>query len=67
MRAAYDAEQAAVSRLRAAADLASGHGSVPLLRRCEEDLVRGAPAPRAAFCRPPERTRVPNAPRTPPP
>ena len=46
MRAAYDAEEAAVTRLRAAARLASAHGSAALLRRCEGDLrtrgVRGA-------------------------
>jgi hypothetical protein len=43
MRAAYDDEQAATSRLRAAARMASEHGSVALLRRCEHDLVqRGA-------------------------
>jgi DNA-binding SARP family transcriptional activator/tetratricopeptide (TPR) repeat protein len=37
MRAAYDDEQAAVSRLRSAAQLASAHGSVALLRRCQRD------------------------------
>ena len=40
MRAAYDEEQAAVARLLAAAQLASEHGSVALLRRCEHDLGR---------------------------
>ena len=48
MRAAYDDEQAAVSRLRSAAGLASAQGSVALLRRCEHDLAgRGLhpPAP----------------------
>ena len=45
MRAAYDNGRAAVSRLQAAARMASGHGSVALLRRCERDLaVRGGPA-----------------------
>ena len=39
MRAAYDDEEAAVSRLRSAAQLASAHGSVALLRRCERDLA----------------------------
>jgi class 3 adenylate cyclase/tetratricopeptide (TPR) repeat protein len=39
MRAAYDEEQAAVSRLRSAAQLASDQGSVALLRRCEQDLA----------------------------
>jgi len=38
MRAAYDEEQAALTRLRSAAQMASGHGSVALLRRCECDL-----------------------------
>jgi ATP/maltotriose-dependent transcriptional regulator MalT len=48
MRAAYDGEQAAAARLRSAAQLASAHGSVALLRRCERDLrERGVrpPAP----------------------
>jgi hypothetical protein len=40
MRAAYDEEQAAVARLLSAARLASEHGSVALLRRCERDLGR---------------------------
>jgi class 3 adenylate cyclase/tetratricopeptide (TPR) repeat protein len=39
MRAAYDEEQAAISRLRSAAELASAQGSVALLRRCEHDLA----------------------------
>jgi len=50
MRAAYDEEQAAVSRLRSAAQMASAQGAVALLRRCERDLAgRGArlPAPGA--------------------
>jgi DNA-binding SARP family transcriptional activator len=39
MRAAYDeVEGAALSRLRAAAQMASAHGSAALLRRCEQDL-----------------------------
>ena len=38
MRAAYDGEQAAVTRLRSAAQMASEHGSVVLLRGCERDL-----------------------------
>ena len=38
MRAAYDDGEAAVARLRSAAALASAHGSVALLRRCESDL-----------------------------
>ena len=40
MRAGYDDDQAAVSRLRSAERLASGHGSVALVRRCEHDLAR---------------------------
>jgi DNA-binding SARP family transcriptional activator len=39
MRAAYDDQEPAISRLRSAARLASGHGSVALLRRCEHDLL----------------------------
>jgi DNA-binding SARP family transcriptional activator len=38
MRAAYDDERAAVARLLAAATMATEHGSVVLLRRCERDL-----------------------------
>jgi DNA-binding SARP family transcriptional activator/tetratricopeptide (TPR) repeat protein len=38
MRAAYDDEQAAIARLLGAAQMASEHGSVALLRRCERDL-----------------------------
>ncbi len=40
MRAAYDNEQAAIARLLSAAQMASEHGSVVLLRRCERDLGR---------------------------
>ena len=39
MRAAYDDEQAGLTRLRAALQLASAHGSARLLRRCEQDLA----------------------------
>jgi hypothetical protein len=39
MRAAHDQDQAAISRLRSAAQLASAHGSVALIRRCERDLA----------------------------
>jgi hypothetical protein len=50
MRARNDGDEAAVARLRSAAQLASAHGSAALLRRCERDLrrrsVRG-PAPGA--------------------
>jgi DNA-binding SARP family transcriptional activator len=39
MRAACDDDDAAISRLRSAARMASSHGSVMLLRRCEHDLA----------------------------
>jgi DNA-binding SARP family transcriptional activator/tetratricopeptide (TPR) repeat protein len=39
MRAAHDDGQAAISRLCSAARMASAHGSVVLLRRCERDLA----------------------------
>jgi DNA-binding SARP family transcriptional activator/tetratricopeptide (TPR) repeat protein len=46
MRAAYDTEpETARARLRAAADLAAGHGSVALLRRCRDDLARRSVRP----------------------
>jgi DNA-binding SARP family transcriptional activator/tetratricopeptide (TPR) repeat protein len=47
MRAAYDADdRTAAERLRAAAALASAHGSIALLRRCESDIAaRGAGIP----------------------
>jgi hypothetical protein len=46
MRAAYDTEQAATSRLRSAVQLASAQGSVVLRRRCEHDLAgRGVHPP----------------------
>jgi DNA-binding SARP family transcriptional activator len=38
-RAALDTDGVAAARLRAAADLAAAHGSVALLRRCEQDLA----------------------------
>ena len=48
MRAGYDQRDGAVARLRAAAELASAHGSVALVRRCEDDLrARGVPWPDA--------------------
>ncbi len=41
LRAAHDEEEtAAISRLCSAAEMASAHGSVGLLRRCEHDLSR---------------------------
>jgi DNA-binding SARP family transcriptional activator len=46
MRAAYDDQESAISRLRSAAQMASSHGSVALLRRCEHDLAaRGVRLP----------------------
>jgi hypothetical protein len=39
LRAAYDGEEAAISRLRSAAEMAAAHGSVGLLRRCQYDLA----------------------------
>jgi hypothetical protein len=46
MRAGFDPPEQAVARLRAAADLAAGHGSVALVRRCEDELRRrGIPSP----------------------
>ena len=49
MRAEYDADdEQAISRLRSAAALASAHGSVALLRRCERDIAaRGVRLPAA--------------------
>jgi DNA-binding SARP family transcriptional activator/tetratricopeptide (TPR) repeat protein len=45
MRAAYDQHQMGITRLRSAARMASAHGSIALLRRCERDLAqRGAGA-----------------------
>lgn len=49
MRAVYDDEQTSAGRLRAAAELASAHGSLALLRRCEKDLLsRGVRGDRGA-------------------
>jgi DNA-binding SARP family transcriptional activator/tetratricopeptide (TPR) repeat protein len=39
MRAAYDEPDAAVARLRSAAQMSRAHGTVALLRRCEHDLA----------------------------
>jgi DNA-binding SARP family transcriptional activator/tetratricopeptide (TPR) repeat protein len=52
MRAAYDDGEAATARLRAAAELASAHGSVALLRRCERDLRQRGVRPSAPGVRP---------------
>ena len=51
MRAAYDGP-AAVPRLRAAARMAAGHGSVALLRRCERDLAAQGARPPAGSAAP---------------
>jgi DNA-binding SARP family transcriptional activator len=40
MRAAHDDEQAAILRLRSAAQIAAAHGSTALFRRCQDDLER---------------------------
>jgi tetratricopeptide (TPR) repeat protein len=46
MRAAHDEEEVAISRWRSAAEMASAHGSVGLLWRCEHDLTgRGVRTP----------------------
>jgi hypothetical protein len=48
MRASYDPPEGAVTRLRAAADLASAQGSVALVRRCADALgALGVPLPDA--------------------
>jgi DNA-binding SARP family transcriptional activator/tetratricopeptide (TPR) repeat protein len=47
MRAGHDDGDAATARLRAAAELASAHGSIALLRRCERDLRRRGVRPPA--------------------
>jgi hypothetical protein len=39
-RAGYDDDEAAVSRLRSAAEMATAHGSAALVRRCERDLAQ---------------------------
>jgi hypothetical protein len=52
MRAAYDDEESATARLRAAAELASAHGSIALLRRCERDLRQRGVRPSAPGVRP---------------
>jgi hypothetical protein len=52
MRAAYDEGQAAIARLRAAAQMASEHGSVALARRCERDLGTLGVRPAAPGVRP---------------
>jgi DNA-binding SARP family transcriptional activator len=52
MRARYDGGQAAIARLRSAAQLASAHGSAALLRRCEHDLAERGVRPQAPGVRP---------------
>ncbi len=39
LRAAYDDKDAAIARLRHAAAMATAHGSVALVKRCQEDLA----------------------------
>jgi DNA-binding SARP family transcriptional activator len=55
LRASYDEPDAAVSRLQAAARLAGEHGSLTLVRRCEQDLAQRSAAP-APGVRPARRT-----------
>jgi DNA-binding SARP family transcriptional activator/tetratricopeptide (TPR) repeat protein len=57
MRAAYDDESKAVTRLDAAADLARSHGSVALLRRCEQDLAERSVRPSSPTVPPPRDSR----------
>jgi hypothetical protein len=53
LRAAHDTDpDQAVSRLRSAARLAAGHGSVALLRRCEHDLAERGVRPEPPDVRP---------------
>jgi DNA-binding SARP family transcriptional activator len=52
MRAAYDGEGPAAARLRSAAELAFVHGSLALLRRCEDDLARRGLRPSFPSVRP---------------
>jgi len=54
MRAAYDEEPAARTRLHSAARLAASHGSTALLRRCEDGLRRHGIQPSAPGVRPGE-------------
>ena len=54
MRAVYDDEQTATSRLQSAAQMAAAHGSAALLRRCEHDLAaRGVRSPDGSVLRVP--------------
>ena len=39
MRARYDEGDAAIARLRSAAALATAHGSIALVQRCQQDLA----------------------------
>jgi DNA-binding SARP family transcriptional activator len=56
LRAAFDQGQAAISRLRSAAQLASAHGSTALVRRCEHDLADLAEGARTRTLRERHRT-----------
>lgn len=51
MRSAYDDKTSAVTRLQAAAELASAHGSLALLRRCQGDLASRGVLPSASSVR----------------
>jgi hypothetical protein len=53
MRAGYDDEARAVTRLVDAADLARSHGSVALLQRCEQDLAEHGVRPSSPTVPPP--------------
>jgi DNA-binding SARP family transcriptional activator/tetratricopeptide (TPR) repeat protein len=52
MRAVYDEGQAGTARLLSAAKMASEHGSVALLRRCERDLGTRSVRPLSSGARP---------------
>ncbi len=53
MRAAYDEEPSAISRLQSAAKAASAQGSIALVRRCEHDLARRGVRTRPSAVLPP--------------
>jgi DNA-binding SARP family transcriptional activator/tetratricopeptide (TPR) repeat protein len=52
LRSAHDQAGAAVSRLRSAAALATEHGSLTLVRRCERDLAERSAFPAGSTVRP---------------
>jgi tetratricopeptide (TPR) repeat protein len=47
MRAAHDDDATAIPRLRSATQMAAAHGSLALVRRCDDDLVRRGALPSA--------------------